>query len=94
MPRYEIIYIMIITISYHDNHDILNELNILICLLGVLMYTSIFGCFKPFHGSFSVLSLCIFEETCIRRFMLSRMVFVSTPYTKVSVSYDRIIKFV
>ena len=43
MPRYEIIYITIITISYHDNHDILNELNILICLLGVLIYTSLFG---------------------------------------------------
>ena len=43
MPRYEIIYITIITISYHDNHDILNELNILICLLGVFMYTSLFG---------------------------------------------------
>ena len=43
MPRYEIIYITIITIAYHDNHDILNELNILICLLGVLMYTSLFG---------------------------------------------------
>ena len=43
MPQYEIIYIAIITISYHDNHDILNELNMLICLLGVLMYTSLFG---------------------------------------------------
>ena len=30
IPRYEIIYIAIITISHHDNHDILNELNILI----------------------------------------------------------------
>ena len=40
MPRYEIIYITIITIAYHD---ILNELNILTCLLDVLMYTSLFG---------------------------------------------------
>ena len=45
MPRYEIIYITIITIAYHDNHDILNELNILIYVycMGVLMYTSLFG---------------------------------------------------
>ena len=55
--------------------------------------TMVFKCFKPLkNGSLSVVGLYIFEETYIlleSPFMLSWMVFVPTPYIKVSVSYDR-----
>ena len=57
----------------------------------------LFKCFKTTNGSLSVVSHCSFEETYILLddyFMQSGMVFVPTPYIKLSVAYDHIIKHV
>ena len=47
--------------------------------------------------AFSVVSQCIFEKACIlleSHFVFSQMILVPIPCIKVSINYDRLIKFV